>query len=422
MADSWNSYPELVSLAEEADGGLKESLSLLAVAAKPLDRDLLPDEMRVEVARGYDGLASRRIDIPWTPIGGVRDALGRWVIDIPPYGFDLSGAAILPGGVVVLDDTAYISEFRSVASTWRSSGFWGLAPEDFGFAEYNPSEETCVVSIPEELADLPDDAPYFLFNSNLATISFSHFVHDLLCQVIVYDHISHQLGSRLRPLLLRSGDTVENLDGKPFKHPMMNFLFEEVVAPLSEVFFVDEPGVRVARCYGANCGLPDPDTEGYTEIVASGFSYARQQLAQVAKRYVSSAPTPRQIYVSRGDAYSGDSREFHNISEAEELIAGMGFRGVTVEQMPIAEALAALYFAEHMAGIHGANLMNFMFAPRLARLTELINYPYSWPSIAVVAAAMGVDVRRVEALPPSEATGGLPALDLDQIEAALSPS
>jgi capsular polysaccharide biosynthesis protein len=88
--------------------------------------------------------------------------------------------------------------------------------------------------------------------------------------------------------------------------------------------------------------------------------------------------------------------------------------------MSVPEILAAFYGAEHIAGIHGAGLVNFMFAPRLTRLTELIDYPYSWPSVALMATSLGVDVRRVEAVPPATVTGGLPSLDLSQIGQALS--
>jgi len=419
MAESWHSYRDLLALAEEADGGLKESLTRLAEAVKPLGRKLHADEMRVRVAQGYDALASRRIEVPWTPIAGFKDTLNRRVIDIPPYGYDLSGAVILPGGVVVLEDIAYITEFRSAASTWRSSGFWGLSPEKFGFAAYERADETCVVSVSGELAILPDDTPYFFFNSNMATSNFGHFVHDLLCQVIVYDHISYRLGTKLRPLLLQETEPAEDFQGKPFRYPMLNFLFEELVAPLSEVTLIAEPGVRVARCYAANLGLPDPATEGYSEITVSGFSYARNRLVALAERYVSSAPSYRRIYVSRGDAPRDDSREFHNLIKAEKRIARLGFQSLMVGRMSVPEVLAAFYAAEHIAGIHGAGLVNFMFASRLMRMTELLDYPYSWPSVALMAASLGVDVRRVEALPPAAATGGLPSLDLSQIEEAL---
>jgi Glycosyltransferase 61 len=420
MAESWYSYQELLALAEAADGGLQESLTRLAQAVKPLDRKLRADEIRVQVARGYDALASRRFEVPWTPTAGLVDALGRSVIDIPPCGYDLSGAVILPGGVVVLEGRAYITEFRSAASTWRSNGFWGLWPGKFGFEAYDRVDESCVVCLSENLAVLPDDTPYFFFNSNLATSNFGHFVHDLLCQLIVYDHMSYRLGGKLRPLLLRGTEPAEEFQGKPFRYPMLKFLFEELVAPLSEVALVEEPGVRVGRCYAANLGMPDPATLGHSEIAVSGFSYARSRLVALAERHTSSPPSYPTIYVSRRDAIRDASREFHNLDEAEKLISGLGFQSLTVGRMSVPEILAAFCGAEHIAGIHGAGLVNFMFAPRLTRLTELTDYPYSWPSVALIGASLGVDVRRVEALPPATATGGLPSLDLSRIGQALS--
>jgi hypothetical protein len=420
MADSWHSYPELLALTEAAAGGLKESLTGLAEAVKPLDRPLRADEKHVRVARGYDSLDSRRIELPWTPAARFKDALDRWVIDIPAHGYDLSGAVILPGGLVALQDTAFISEFRSAAATWRDTGFWGMPPENFGFAHYDRPEQTCVVSLPDELAVLDEDTAYFFFNSNMAISNFGHFVHDLLSQIIVYDYLTDKLGIELRPLLLRPNEPAEEFKGKPFRYPMLNYLFEELVAPLSQVVLIDEPGVRVARCYGASLGLPDPATDDSTEIAVSAFSYARSRLVAVGERCITSAPSYRRIYVSRGDAPRDQSRDFHNLAKAEDLIADFGFRSLRVGRMSIPEVLAAFYCAEHVVGIHGAGLVNFMFSSRSVRVTELLDYPYSWPSIALMAAAVGVDLRRVDALPPTAASSGLPRLDLAQIERSLA--
>jgi hypothetical protein len=165
--------------------------------------------------------------------------------------------------------------------------------------------------------------------------------------------------------------------------------------------------------------MPDPDTDGYGEIAVSGISYARNRLVALAERYLSSAPSYRRIYVSRGDVPGDESRAFYNLSEAEKLITGRGFQSLAVGRMSVPEILSAFYAAEHIAGIHGAGLMNFMFAARLPRLTELIDYPYSWPSIALIGASLGMDIRRIEALPPAAATAGLPALDMSRIDEAL---
>jgi len=418
---SWLAYEELLDRAEAAQGALRNSLEALCDAAKPIKRALRSGERRVNVARGYDLLRARAVETPYARLENrYEPAIGRTVVDLSPCAFDLSGAAITQAGAVIVDDTAFVSEFRSSPKMWRDYGFWGMARSDFGFAGYDRSSETCVVDHPDRMPSLPREDVYFLFNSNLARSNFGHFVHDLLGQLCVYHHLERLLRRKLRPLLMGGVWGLTRSDGSPFRYEMLSFLFEQLIAPVASAVVIGPAGARVPHCFSAKTAMPAPAFPGEVEVSVGSFVYAHERLREIATRHADPARSHVRIHVSRADAPASADRCFSNLNEAELLLAERGFSSLTVGSMSVVETLAAFAPAEHICGIHGAGLVNFVFASRPVLVTEIMDHPTSWPSIALLGVALGMDVRRVSASPPGQETGGRPSIDLNRLAEAVA--
>ncbi len=191
---------------------------------------------------------------------------------------------------------------------------------------------------------------------------------------------------------------------------MQDSLFERLVGPVAEVRRVYDKPIRAQRLYSSNLMMSSIDG---AEICIESF----QSLHRALRKHLAGAVPGAKIYLSRHDA-GGEGRQFGNLEQFEALLRDHGFIALMPTRHTLAETIALLGDAACVIGIHGAGCANMLFAPASCRIIELWDYPGSWPSLALMAAAVGFDHHVVAAVPPGD--DELPAIDLARIAALIA--
>jgi capsular polysaccharide biosynthesis protein len=128
------------------------------------------------------------------------------------------------------------------------------------------------------------------------------------------------------------------------------------------------------------------------------------------------------VYIARDDGQNVDHRSrVDQVVVQSGLLERLGFRKVTLSNMDFREQLAVWRTATHIAGVHGAGLMNIAFAQDGLKVTELIvPNAANYYTVAMFCSAMGFDYRAIdtsESLTHSDVT--LTAAGLRSIEESL---
>jgi capsular polysaccharide biosynthesis protein len=115
------------------------------------------------------------------------------------------------------------------------------------------------------------------------------------------------------------------------------------------------------------------------------------ELREVARRVLALAPTgtgSRRVYLSRGNA---TRRRLTNEVDVVAVLERHGFEPVKIDGSDPAEQIRVVRDADHLVGLHGAELTNLMFLRPGARMLEL-RHPNQLFNDAYVrlAAQMGV--------------------------------
>ena len=77
----------------------------------------------------------------------------------------------------------------------------------------------------------------------------------------------------------------------------------------------------------------------------------------------------RRIFISRGDA---KGRRIVNATEVDAVLDRFGFERHELGGLPLSAQIDLLGHATHVVGVHGAGLANILFAPRGARVLEIL--------------------------------------------------
>lgn len=96
--------------------------------------------------------------------------------------------------------------------------------------------------------------------------------------------------------------------------------------------------------------------------------------------YVSSAPRPTRVYLSRGDA---SRRKIVNDTELNHALGARGFRTVYLSELTFLEQTSLLREASLVVGLHGAGLSHVVFMPSGGKVVEVFPSSYGtmsfWP-------------------------------------------
>ncbi|MGV3553066.1 glycosyltransferase 61 family protein [Rhizobium sp.] len=398
-------YDEVLARIQDLpEGSGRSALMTLAEVSKPLSRGLHDNELRLVLGSAAFDLKQRSSVIsPSTGTQGL-DGSERPIGDMDVILYDISGCLVTPWQCVVVEDKIYADDFRSMSHDWRRTGWQFLSPQQIGFYGYNSQENHCVIDISSYI-EADDQSIYFLFNSYQSLGNFGHFIHDTLAQISAYDHLCQKFGARLVPILMGE-----------FVFPMQKFLFEQLVGPGPTVH--TRHGVhRFKQCYTANMMMvPHED-----KVAISSFRYLRARLQDIALKHGVSAFTAAQskLYLNRKDTRKIDSRSFSNLGDIEAIIGARRFASLVIGDLAIEEVLSAFYNCEEVVGIHGAGMLNPLFAKIQPKIVELWGYPISWRSIAIISWACGFEHHVVRSEAPRE--GELaPRISLDRLAEALS--
>jgi len=102
--------------------------------------------------------------------------------------------------------------------------------------------------------------------------------------------------------------------------------------------------------------------------------------------YVSSAPRPTRVYLSRGDA---SRRKIVNDAELSHALGARGFRTVYLSELTFLEQTSLLREASLVVGLHGAGLSHVVFMPSGGKVVEVFPSSYGTMSFWPLAVAGG---------------------------------
>jgi hypothetical protein len=363
------------------EGGLRASVEKLSQVYRP--RETSPGRARVFVASLRDRLRARVGALGEAEVCEVYDCRGTKLQSPERIIYDLSGAYIFANGNVLCENILSVVEFRSGSEHWRRDGWWGMSLENVGFLDFDPNDSSAALNEGnlEDAADLANENGYFLFHSIWSESNFGHFLHDTLVQASAYRIACDRAGTRLTPLLCSPRPAAQ-----PFRFPMQKFLFERLVGPLDKVAFLTSGFARAELCYSSHRCLQDPWNGG---VDYQAFRQLHADLAEIQRTLPRGRTSgPERIYVSRSDVRRAD-RTFDNVEDFEALLERNGFVVITPTQWTPEDTLDLFANARFIVGIHGAGLMNMMFAPAGAKIVEITEAPDSWMSIAAISAAIG---------------------------------
>lgn len=366
----------------------RAGLEDLADRVKPFTRELTASEITAPMGIATRDLKGRSWPVAWAKLPPIRIAYTSPVEDIPLDVFDISNSWISPHGAVYCNGRLYVDDFRCAASWWREGG-WPLWPkENIGFYGYDPATDTAVFDTDIEVVDCSTNVPYFLFNTYNGWGNFGHFVHDTLSQLLAYDDVAKRIGRKPIPILMHG-----------FRYPIQAYLFEQLICPLSDAILLNGRAIKPAICFTSSRTLRG--WEGLISVTA--FRYLRERI----KILRTDSGSRDNIYISRRDSAGHNMRIFENTDDLESALNARGFKSLLVSHLSPDEIIHAFSNSRFIIGVHGAGLLNAIFAPDDAHVVELWEHPFSWRTISMVFAACGIRHSVVRAIPPSETSGPL---------------
>ena len=143
----------------------------------------------------------------------------------------------------------------------------------------------------------------------------------------------------------------------------------------------------------------------FDRLVVPAMPFPLWQVAPWACEWVRSlfperSGGPERIYLSRRDA---GKRRLVNEAELEGRLESMGFVCVQPEKMSVAKQAASFSAAKWVVAPHGAGLTNLVFAPRGAKVIELLHPENQTPCFKHLALACGLRYTSLLGTRPREA-------------------
>ncbi len=200
-------------------------------------------------------------------------------------------------------------------------------------------------------------------------VNFGHFMDDILALKYGFDRLRQDCPD-LKPVLLR-----------PFANAIFKILFEVCFG--SDYILLDDPSGNYRVRSAHLLSLPHAMWPAGAEICVEPIRYLVRHL-----RAAMEVPKvgQRRIFIARKSAAPGDIAHLYR-----EVFAGFRFEAVFLEDLSTSEYFATMGGATHIAGLHGAGLMNFPLAPAGVRVAECRRAGGNWHSIATFANAAGQD-------------------------------
>lgn len=359
----------------------------------PVNRALINHEKLVKIGSCFTDLISHAV--PGTSDSETVDVHPKISnVEMKYFHVDCN---ISSNGIVTIDDTIFIEDFRNCNRDWMEWGFKGKLAESVGFYGLDMDKMTAIVE--NESGGRTISEPSFFFDTVTSQHNFGHFIHDTLTQVIAYDYLCDLTGTILTPII-----------AGPFHYEMQHFLFDRLVKGASKTQFIGtDSSVNLTDCYLTTRPLYHP--EAY-QITVNAVRYLRDKLQELVP--ATEDIHYKNIYTTRHDIKAHGSlifegrdyskvwkqgRLFNNIHAVDQTLAKYNFYPLVMNQYTPQETINLFKNAENVVGIHGGSLMNFIFSSKCQNLIELCDYPYSWESIFVFASACNIKATRVPAYP-----------------------
>ena len=166
-----------------------------------------------------------------------------------------------------------------------------------------------------------------------------------------------------------------------YRFPMMQRLFEAVfeeyeiiVAPEGCALEVEELVLPRNLCSS-------------TRFNPLGIAALHKRLRRVFADY--SGSETHKVCVSRGDGKDSGGRAFQNVTDYENLMAQHGYEVVEVSKLDVETQLKLWINTTHIAGVHGAGMMNMILMPSGSSYIEISGAPRGPNYTARCAAAAG---------------------------------
>ena len=202
--------------------------------------------------------------------------------------------------------------------------------------------------------------------------NFGHFVHDVLMLKYGFDR------AKLRYPKLRAavcGNFVSPIFEQLFRYTFGEPIVLQRDAPLFYRF--------------RSVHLLTPGHAMWPRNAAVSIEPARymaSHLRKFARGTVRGTVAGSKVFVARRQ--TGDNTSTQNM---EGIFEDVGFELVDLGKLDPHEYFTLLSSATHLAGIHGAGLMNLIFGRQDLRVAEVKRPRGNWHSIATIARAVGVD-------------------------------
>lgn len=357
----------------------------------PINRELTTEEKRVKIGSCFTDLIPHVI--PNTTHANTPDVDSR-IKNVEMQYFQVD-CNISSNGIVTVDDTIFIEDFRNCNRDWVEWGFKGKLAESVGFYGLDLDNMTAIVKRNTDVRTIEE--PTFFFDTVTSQHNFGHFIHDTLTQIIAYDYLCELTGTVLTPII-----------AGPFHYEMQHFLFNKLVKGANKTQHIGTDNtVNLTNCFLTTRPLYHPEE---SLITVNAVRYLRDKIQELIP--VTEDVTFKNIYTTRHDIKKHESlvfegrdyskvwkqgRLFSNINEVDQYLKKYDFYPLVMNQYSPQETINIFRNAENIIGIHGGSLMNFIFSKKCKNLIELCDYPYSWESIFVFGTACNIKVTRIPA-------------------------
>jgi hypothetical protein len=317
-----------------------------------------------------------------------QEAIGRKVpkysviaSDLSLYHLCLKGATVSASfGAVWTEESCFALDHGFHSSLFHSEyDIEGkiILTQDEAILGFSIAEQTIELDVTRKTISINAD---LLILPPCHHVNFGHFVHDILSLKYAYDRLKLDWPA-LRPALLR-----------PFPNDIFKTAFEATFGPSYVVF--NDP---TANCKVRSAHLVSLPHSLWPDQGAICIGPARYLLKHLRSLRTSSHGVGRKVFIARTVAFpDGVSIVYKKLCE------DFGFESVAIEQLSQAEYFKLFANATHIAGLHGAGLMNFPFAPEGVRLAEFKRPGGNWHSIATFASVCEVDIGTFELEEPDE--------------------
>jgi hypothetical protein len=286
----------------------------------------------------------------------------------------LEDVIVLSDCSVLTPDVLLYESVKAVQHSWR---FTHPRCNDF-FGQYTALDPWIqLTSTPRIDAEIPHA---FLVPNPIEGVG--HFIHDALP---VVDSFWRYCAQAHEPTIV-----LRRL--RPFDRQAILDLITRFFGNVRVLQIEPGSGVKVKRLFATTSPFSPSQDAVCAEAIASVNSRARVH-------YASASTAQRRIYIARDDGQNIDARAvIDSLIVGSGLLERAGFEKVTLSKLGLGAQMEIFAGASHIAGVHGAGLMNIAFAPLGLAVTEfVVPHAANYYTIAMFSASLGYDYRAVDA-------------------------